>query len=198
MEDGQKGECVRISECPMRVQQVRIGLRSGNSPGRCSFDGFVEIVCCPKKENVQSSIAPFSLISQSSTIIPTNFVENSTENLNPATETSTLINRLPESMITMNTSSTLNIPVTYASSATEEAMSFLSEETTEIINPLMEKATTIINLITETSSPLIDLINLSTDKKITEVEITTDTTNISDDRIGDLPNEVDTGKIFIN
>lgn len=47
MEDGKTGVCKKIHECPPRLQEVKEGKRSSDSMGRCGFQDFTEIVCCP-------------------------------------------------------------------------------------------------------------------------------------------------------
>ncbi|KAG5336657.1 SNAK protease, partial [Acromyrmex charruanus] len=45
-EDGEKGVCRKIYECPARLQEVKEGRRNSDSKGRCGFQDFIEIVCC--------------------------------------------------------------------------------------------------------------------------------------------------------
>lgn len=45
-EDGEKGVCRKIYECPSRLQEVKEGKRNSDSKGRCGFQDFTEIVCC--------------------------------------------------------------------------------------------------------------------------------------------------------
>ncbi|EZA60544.1 Serine protease snake [Ooceraea biroi] len=47
LEDGKTGECKKIQDCPSRLQEVLEGRRSSDSKGRCGFENFTEIVCCP-------------------------------------------------------------------------------------------------------------------------------------------------------
>ncbi|XP_058799940.1 serine protease persephone-like isoform X2 [Phymastichus coffea] len=58
MEDGSDGKCIKLPDCPLRVREVKAGLRFSNSPGRCGFVGFIEIVCCPLSEVEGKPVPP--------------------------------------------------------------------------------------------------------------------------------------------
>lgn len=47
LEDGKIGICKKLTDCPIRIQEVQQGLRHSASRGRCGFSNFIEIVCCP-------------------------------------------------------------------------------------------------------------------------------------------------------
>ncbi|XP_076751968.1 serine protease persephone-like [Xylocopa sonorina] len=47
LENGRPGICKKLPECETRLKDVQQGRRNSDSPGRCGFDGFIEIVCCP-------------------------------------------------------------------------------------------------------------------------------------------------------
>ncbi|XP_076751967.1 serine protease snk-like [Xylocopa sonorina] len=47
LENGRPGICKKLPECETRLKEVQQGTRNSDSPGRCGFDGFIEIVCCP-------------------------------------------------------------------------------------------------------------------------------------------------------
>ncbi|XP_014471080.1 PREDICTED: dynein beta chain, ciliary-like [Dinoponera quadriceps] len=47
LENGDKGICKKIPDCPSRLREVLEGKRSSDSAGRCGFVDRIEIVCCP-------------------------------------------------------------------------------------------------------------------------------------------------------
>ncbi|XP_017876160.1 serine protease snake-like [Ceratina calcarata] len=47
LENGAPGVCKRLPDCPPRLAEVEEGKRSSSPVGRCGFDDFIEIVCCP-------------------------------------------------------------------------------------------------------------------------------------------------------
>ncbi|XP_031837509.1 venom protease isoform X2 [Nomia melanderi] len=51
VENGTTGVCKKLHDCPSRLKEVQEGRRSWDSTGRCGFDGFIEIVCCPVPSN---------------------------------------------------------------------------------------------------------------------------------------------------
>ncbi|XP_076658242.1 serine protease persephone-like [Halictus rubicundus] len=50
LEDGGPGVCRKITDCPEKIKEVREGIRTWDSVGRCGFYGFMEIVCCRKPD----------------------------------------------------------------------------------------------------------------------------------------------------
>ncbi|XP_054005859.1 serine protease snake-like [Hylaeus anthracinus] len=47
LENGEQGVCRKLPDCPSRMKEVHEGRRNSESSGRCGFQDFVEIVCCP-------------------------------------------------------------------------------------------------------------------------------------------------------
>ena len=58
LESGDTGICKKLPDCMPRLKEVQEGKRQLDSSGRCSFDGFVEIVCCPVNVTKVSKISP--------------------------------------------------------------------------------------------------------------------------------------------
>ena len=56
--NGTTGECKKISECPPILEEAKSGLRGNNGAGRCGFDSFVEIVCCPSSLKTKIGVRP--------------------------------------------------------------------------------------------------------------------------------------------
>ncbi|XP_076178622.1 venom protease isoform X2 [Ptiloglossa arizonensis] len=56
LENGNKGICKKLPDCLPRMQEVQEGRRDSESSGRCGFQNFIEIVCCPV--NITEKIAP--------------------------------------------------------------------------------------------------------------------------------------------
>ncbi|XP_076658246.1 venom protease-like isoform X3 [Halictus rubicundus] len=52
LEDGSLGVCKKLPDCPERVKEVKEGKRTADSPGKCGFDDFIEIVCCHGKPDI--------------------------------------------------------------------------------------------------------------------------------------------------
>ncbi|CAK9800280.1 Serine protease snake [Anthophora plagiata] len=55
LENGNTGTCRKLPDCPPRMKEVLEGKRHATSAGRCGFDEFEEIVCCPV--NITEKIA---------------------------------------------------------------------------------------------------------------------------------------------
>ncbi|CAL7945824.1 unnamed protein product [Xylocopa violacea] len=53
LENGDSGVCKKLLDCQTRLMDVQQGKRSSDSSGRCGFDGFIEIVCCPMDDVVK-------------------------------------------------------------------------------------------------------------------------------------------------
>ncbi|XP_015436832.1 PREDICTED: venom protease-like [Dufourea novaeangliae] len=58
MENGNEGVCKKLPECPPRLKEVKNHTRDWGSTGRCGFDNFVEIVCCPLNVSEKLSKRP--------------------------------------------------------------------------------------------------------------------------------------------
>ncbi|XP_034173601.2 venom protease isoform X1 [Osmia lignaria lignaria] len=55
LENGNPGVCKRLPDCSARMAEVELGRRTSDSSGRCGFEDFTEIVCCPV--NITDKIA---------------------------------------------------------------------------------------------------------------------------------------------
>ncbi|KOC66990.1 Serine protease snake [Habropoda laboriosa] len=56
LENGNAGICKKLPDCSPRMKEVLEGKRHATSTGRCGFDDFEEIVCCPL--NITEKIVP--------------------------------------------------------------------------------------------------------------------------------------------
>ncbi|KAG7190631.1 hypothetical protein KM043_006714 [Ampulex compressa] len=55
---GASGICTKLPECPYWVKEVREGRKSWGATGRCGFENFTEIVCCPKNNTKNEDMRP--------------------------------------------------------------------------------------------------------------------------------------------
>lgn len=52
MEDGRRGVCKKVTDCPEKVKEIIEGKRNHLSNDHCSFENRNEIVCCPLTDNL--------------------------------------------------------------------------------------------------------------------------------------------------